>query len=76
MGYTVNKIVLYDISHNKNYPIPLPHENPEMQQKFEKLIQDINAFDMDTSGFIPNETKCRNCTYSNLCDYALEGVRQ
>ena len=42
MGYTVNKIVIYDISHNKNYPIPQPHENPEMQQKFEKLIRDIN----------------------------------
>jgi len=76
MGYTVNKIVLYDISHNKNYPIPLPHENPEMQQKFEKLIQDINAFDMDTSGFIPIEAKCRKCIYSNLCDYAFEGIRQ
>ncbi|MBM3436240.1 MAG: type V CRISPR-associated protein Cas4, partial [Bacteroidetes bacterium] len=38
MGYKVTSIALYDMSHNKTYPIPLPHDDPEMQQKFENLI--------------------------------------
>jgi CRISPR-associated exonuclease Cas4 len=71
MGYHVNSIVLYDITHNKNYPIALPHENPEMQQKFERLIDDLNSFDMNKSDFVANEQKCKNCIYSNLCDYSL-----
>lgn len=71
MGYTVNSIVLYDITHNKNHPIPLPHENHEMQQKFEKLIDDLNSFDMNKGDFVANEQKCKNCIYSNLCDYSL-----
>src|SRR3972149_754376 len=71
MGYAVNSIALYDMTHNKSYPIPLPHENIEMQQKFENLIEQINSFDMNAAGFIPVEAKCHNCIYSNLCDYSL-----
>ncbi len=71
MGYKVKSIVIYDITHNKNHPIPLPHQNPEMQQKFENLIEQINSFDLNASVFAPVEAKCRNCIYSNLCDYSL-----
>ncbi|MBM4065515.1 MAG: type V CRISPR-associated protein Cas4 [Planctomycetes bacterium] len=71
MGYQVRSIALYDMTHNKTYPIPLPHEDPEMHQKFENLIKQINSFDMNASGFVPVEAKCRNCIYSNLCDYSL-----
>lgn len=71
MGYEVKSIVIYDMMHNKTYPIPLPHENPEMQQNFENLIRQINEFDLHASGFAPVEAKCRNCIYSNLCDYSL-----
>lgn len=71
MGYAVNSIVLHDLSHNKTYPIPLPHEDVEMQQKFEKLIEQINGFDMNDHSFTPLEAKCSNCIYSNLCDYSL-----
>lgn len=71
MGYAVNSIALYDITHNKTYPIALPHEDPGMQHKFEKLIEEINGFDMNAYGFTPLESKCRNCIYSNLCDYSL-----
>jgi len=71
MGYAVKNILLYDVVHNKSYPIPLPHENPEMQQRFESLIRQINEFDIHASGFSPVEAKCRNCIYSNLCDYSL-----
>jgi len=70
MGYEVRSIAIHDISHNKNYPIPLPDENPEMHRKFENLIEKINGFDMNAP-FTPAESKCRNCIYSNLCDYSL-----
>jgi len=71
MGYEVRSIVLHDISHNKTYPIPLPRENPEMQRKFENLIEQINSFDMNAPDFAPIDAKCCNCIYSNLCDYGL-----
>lgn len=71
MGYAVNSLALYDISHNKTYPVPLPQEDLEMQQKFENLIEQINSFDINASGFTQVEAKCRNCIYSNLCDYSL-----
>jgi len=70
MGYKVNSIVIHDLVHNKNYPITLPCDNPEMQQKFEKLVDDINRFDMNTTEFTPHREKCLNCIYSNLCDYS------
>lgn len=71
MGYDVKSIELYDISRNKNYPISLPHEDPEMQKRFETLIDQINRFDMTACDFSPTESKCTNCIYSNLCDYGL-----
>lgn len=71
MGYVVNSIVIYDITHNKNYFIPLPDENPEMQNKFEEVIRQLNEFDMIDPDFNPVEAKCRRCIYSNLCDYSL-----
>jgi len=70
MGYIVNKIHIYDISHNKNYPLMLPRDNPEMYQKFEKTIEDMAHFDLDAE-FIPNPQKCGHCIYANLCDKAL-----
>lgn len=71
MGYAVKSIVLYNMTGNKTYPVPLPDEDLEMQQKFEKLINQMNGFDMNASEFTPLEAKCRNCIYSNLCDYSL-----
>ncbi|MDT8316856.1 MAG: type V CRISPR-associated protein Cas4 [bacterium] len=71
MGYAAKSIALYDMTRNKTYPVPLPQEDVEMQQKFEILIDKINGFDMNAPGFIPLEAKCRNCIYSNLCDFSL-----
>ena len=68
MGYAVNEIVIHDLVHNKNYPIPLPENNLEMQMKFEKLIQGINCFKIDSAEFEPNRSKCERCIYSQLCD--------
>ena len=71
MGFTVNKIVIHDLIHNKNYPIPLPTEDLEMQAKFEDLIEQIRTFDLLDTNFSPLLSKCQNCIYSNLCDYSL-----
>lgn len=71
MGYVVNKIIIHDLIHNKNYPVALPEEDPEMQQKFESLIEQINDFDLTGANFVPNQQKCENCIYNQLCDYSL-----
>jgi len=71
MGFEVQNIVIHDLSHNKNYPIPLPHEDLIMFEKFENLIQKIHDFDLFEADFQANENKCRKCIYRNLCDYSL-----
>lgn len=71
MGYTVNQIIIHDLTHNKNYPVRLPYQDKQMLDKFEKVIIDINQYDLEKTDFIPNENKCRRCIYSNLCDKSL-----
>jgi len=71
MEFIVKEIILRDRTHNKNFPIPLPEDDPEMFGKFEKVIQDLNRFDMNDPDFRPNQEKCLNCIYSTLCDYSL-----
>jgi CRISPR-associated protein Cas4 len=71
MGYTVKEIFLRDRSRNKNYPIPLPEDNPEMFHRFEKVIDALNRFDLNDTSFQPDPEKCLNCIYSTLCDYSL-----
>ena len=67
MGYEVKSLRLYSMDTNKNYPIPLPEDDPIMQDKFEKLIDEINAYSL-TQLFHANPQKCARCIYSNLCD--------
>lgn len=71
MGYIVNEIIIHDLDHNKNYPIPLPENDDVMQKKFDELIESINSYNMFDSGFIANFSKCSNCIYSKLCDKSL-----
>lgn len=68
MGYIVKTIVLYDITHNKNYNIKLPSEDLYMFNKFENLISKINNYDIFNYDIKPNINKCQKCIYSNLCD--------
>ena len=70
-GYEVKEIVIHDLVHNKNYPVELPEKNPEMLAKFEKLINNINTFDLETTPFEANRSKCENCIYNQLCDRSL-----
>ena len=71
LGYEVEKIVIHDRTHNKNYPILLPEENSVMLAKFEKLIEDIHSFDLNDPNFKANIEKCKKCVYSHLCDQSL-----
>ena len=71
LGHVVKKIRLYDLKANRNYPIKLPEENPEMFLKFEQLVEAINQFRLDGSCFEANPHKCQNCIYAQLCDKAL-----
>lgn len=71
LGYSIEKIVIHDRTANKNYPIALPEEDGEMFRKFEKLIEDINSFDLHDTGFKANPEKCKRCVYSHLCDYSI-----
>lgn len=68
MGYTVNEIIIHDMVHNKNYPIPLPEDDPVMQSKFERLIFDMDHFEIGDADHEPNRAKCERCIYSQLCD--------
>lgn len=71
MGFHVKSITIYDLLHNRNFPIPLPQDDDVMHQKFEKLIEDINQFDLLITAFEPLKTKCDRCIYANLCDLSL-----
>lgn len=67
MGYKVEKLVIRSLDDNKKYPIPLPNEDLTMFNKFEKLIYDINRFEIN--GFQQNNIeKCKNCIYAPYCD--------
>lgn len=71
MGYTVKKIRLYSMDNNKTYDVDLPKNNPDMLDKFEKLLVDINMFSFDA--FEQNNAeKCNNCIYEPLCSFSLK----
>ena len=71
MGYNVKKLFIYSLDKNKNYSIPLPKDNPQMDLRFKNLIKQIYEFQL-TDNFKPNVKKCKKCIYNNLCDYGLE----
>ena len=70
MGYTVQKISLYSLDDNRSYPIALPHQDKEKLKAFEKLLENIHNFSLE-SFFEPNPNKCERCIYSSLCDTSL-----
>jgi CRISPR-associated exonuclease Cas4 len=70
MGYTVNKIIIHDLIHNKNHEIDLPEKNAETLGKFINLIDKINNYRLEDD-FEPTLSKCENCIYNQLCDKSL-----
>ena len=69
MGFEIKKLKLYSMDDNKSYNIKLPSENQEKLANFDKLIQDMQNFDLNDD-FDPNPNKCRFCIYRHLCDYS------
>lgn len=69
MGYEVKKLEIYSMDDHKSYEIPLPEADKNMFLKFEKVIDDINKFDMSKFNQI-NLSKCRHCIYEPACDRA------
>lgn len=70
MGYDVKKIRFYSMSDNKVYNVLLPKENPEMFEKFEHLILEINNFDIQNFRQ-QNSKKCMKCIYEPVCDRSM-----
>lgn len=67
MGYAVDSLRIHSIDDNKNYNIDLPENDKDMKNRFEQLISDMRAFDMDK--FVQeNSQKCANCIYEDACD--------
>ncbi len=71
MGYTVNQIRLYSIDDNKTYPVALPQDDKAMCDKFEKLIDKIGEFELDTFEQ-DNSSKCERCIYEPLCSFSVK----
>lgn len=71
MGYEVKSIVIHDLVHNKNYPVALPENDPVMSEKFEKVVSELNSFDLENSEFTAQPAKCGRCIYNHLCDKSL-----
>lgn len=71
MGYTVKKIRLYSMDDNRIYDIDLPENNPDMLNKFKKLLVDVSTFSFDTFKQT-NAKKCDNCIYEPLCSFSLK----
>lgn len=69
MDYEVNQIRLYDLTHNKSYPLNLPINDEIMHQKFKELLEQIQAFNINDIFFEQNINKCLQCIYNPLCDY-------
>ena len=71
MGYNVNKMLIYSLDNNKNYPVLLPTENPAMDTRFKNLLKAIDDFKL-SENFTQNIKKCKKCIYNGLCDYGVQ----
>lgn len=60
MGYEVNELYFYSSDTNKKYKIPLPKDDCVMNEKFEKVVEAINNYDLNKFRQT-NANKCRRC---------------
>ncbi len=72
MGYKVKRLKFYSMDDNKSYPVKTPEDDPELQNGFEALLEQMRNFDLDAP-FDANKNKCDHCIYNNLCDASLAG---
>ncbi len=69
MGYKVEEIRLYSKSDNKVYKVDLPSDNFIMLKKFEKTINTLKGFSLETFKQ-SNLSKCQKCIYEELCIFS------
>ena len=72
-GYDVRRLRLHSLKDNRNYDIPLPSENPDMDQRFRELIDRMHNYRMSSPHDV-NPLKCARCIYEPVCGYS--GVQQ
>lgn len=72
MGYEIAALKIHSMDDNKTYTVDLPSEDINMNEKFEKLINDIEDFSLEEY-VQTNEKKCKTCIYESLCDRSLIG---
>lgn len=65
MGYEVKKMFVHSLNDNKRYEIFAPDKLET--ERFERVINQINLFDILKSKPLANKVKCDKCIYSNLC---------
>lgn len=70
MGYEVKALEIRSLDDNKKYKIKLPDEDVDMKLKFEKLVDDMRTFNLETFYQI-NANKCKKCIYEDACDRSL-----
>lgn len=71
-GFSIDRICLYDIKHNRTHPVALPEDNPRMMDEFIRTLDAMRNFDLST--FSPhNASKCRSCIYADICTWSLSG---
>lgn len=68
-GFLVQKIVLYSLSTNTRFEIPVPTQK-EKDELFQ-IIEELRHFSLETP-FVPNPQKCARCIYAELCDSKAE----
>lgn len=71
MGYDVKKLRIHSYDDNKNYEVELPQNNEVMLDRFEKTINEIETFNIETFTQT-NKLKCENCIYEPYCDRSLK----
>ena len=70
MGYKIEKIRFHSLSDNKNYYVPLPKDDPIVDNKFRNLIKKMHEFNIDNFTQ-ENINKCAKCIYEPSCDRSL-----
>ncbi len=71
MGYPVKSLYLYSIDDNKSHFVPLPEDDPAMQERFEQVIREMATFDL-FSFRQTNRQKCERCIYEPMCDRSVK----
>lgn len=71
LGYSVNKIRIHSIDDNKNYDLPLPEDDRELLDKFERTIKAMNEFDFQDFEQT-NSLKCVKCIYESSCSKSIK----